>query len=476
MSNPLKILFIKPPRGEGPEAIDVPMGILYLSAYAKRYLKEQVEIELIDLRLTRKIGQELIAKINTFQPDIIGISLVAKDKKFLNVCTKLLRLNAPDVKIVIGGPLVTYDFEDLLLTNREVDWAVVGEGEKVFFDIVRTLITGGEINHLDGIAYFDGKKVVSNPKSDFIEDLDTLPFPDYSLVNLPDYWGRFGNMNGVLAERRYTSIISSRGCPFQCLYCHKIFGRTVRNRSPENFIQEIRWLYDKFNIREFHIIDDIFNADRERMHTVLNMIIESGMKIKLAFPNGLRGDMLEKEDIDLLKQAGTYMLTVAFESASPRIQKILKKNLDINKTLENINYASGIGLLSRGFFMLGFPGETIHEIHSTIKLAAKSKLDFASFFSVIPFKGTELAKLVESMYPNLIYNAGCEFWDKKPFYNLATGYSLKKAQLIAYFKFYFPFRAFKTFMKMPSSSNRFVIPFRWAILVIFPKEKTAYWK
>lgn len=470
MDHPYKILFIKPPRGKGPQAIDVPLAFLYLSAYLKQHLKEPVEIELIDLRLTRKTGQSLTKKFNSFQPNLIGISLLAMDTFFLNEWSGFLRKNAPNAKIVIGGPAATYEYDDLLLANKAVDWAVIGEGEIVFLNLVQMLITGGAINHLTGIAYFDGAMVVCNPKGDYIENLDTVPFPDYSLVNLSDYFSPFGNsINGFLCEKRYTPIISSRGCPFHCIYCHDIFGKKVRKRTPENFVSEIKWLYNEFGIREFNIVDDIFNVDRERMHKILNLIISSNMNIKLSFPNGVRGDMLEKEDIALLKQAGAYTLTFAVETASPRMQKIIKKNLNIAKVLENIEYAASIGLIVRGFFMLGFPGETIDEIQSTIAWAKRTRLDLASFFIVIPFKGTEIFLLAENIYPDIVYKTRGDYWEDSPFYYLASGYDIKKVQTYAYLTFYLPFRIVKLFNKLPNKLNMINL-LLWSFLAIFNKK------
>lgn len=472
MSDTLKILFIKPPRGKVIQIIDVPLAFLYLSSFLKRFLKEPVEIELIDLRLTGKTGQALAGRLSAFQPDLIGIGLLVEDNCFLNEWSNFLRMNAPDAKIVIGGPAATYEYDELLSANRAVDWAVVGEGETVFLNLVRALIAGESADQLAGIAYFDGREVVCNPGAGYIEDLDTVPFPDYGLVNLSAYFGPWGNsFNGILCEKRYAPVVSSRGCPFHCIYCHDIFGKKVRKRSPENFVAEIQWLYDDYGIREFHVIDDIFNIDRERMHTILNLIISSGMNIKLAFPNGLRADLLEKEDIALLQRAGTYALSVAIESASPRIQKIIRKNLDIAKVLENIEYAESLGLIVRGFFMLGFPGETVAEIQSTIALAGKSSLDLASFLIVVPFKGTDLCVLAETMYPDLAYTAGGNFWDENSFYYLATGYNIRKAQVNASLKFYLPFRVFKVFKKLPNKLH--MVKLFSDFLVVFYKKRVT---
>ena len=368
----------------------------------------------------------------------------------------LLKQLAPTAVIVIGGPGATYGYEEFLKQYPEIDAAVLWEGDVSFPQLVRTFMSGGDIKTVKGIAFRNDDRIVLTGNAGFIQDLDSLPFPDYALIPFERYWGEepHSQMNGVLADRKYTHIISSRGCPFNCIYCHKIFGRQLRKRSPANFVAEMKWLYEKYGVREFHIVDDNFNFDRERMHTILNLIIENGLDIKMAFPNGLRADMLEPEDLDLLKKAGAYMVTFAIETVSPRIQKIIHKNLNIEKVSENINYAASIGLIVKGFFMLGFPAETPEEIHATIRYAVKSKLDLAHFFTVTPFPGTILRKLAEETYPDWEDQALYHYWPDKPFYQQATGYNLSRVQKTAYLKFYGSPRIFKTFYKIPLKLTR----------------------
>ncbi|MFZ5565345.1 MAG: B12-binding domain-containing radical SAM protein, partial [Thermodesulfobacteriota bacterium] len=234
-------------------------------------------------------------------------------------------------------------------------------------------------------------------------------------------------------------------------------------RSPENFVAEISLLYHRYGVREFHIIDDIFNIDRPRMHDILRRIIDGGMKIKIAFPNGLRGDLLTHEDIDLLAAAGAYMITLAIETASPRMQKVIRKNLDIPKVMDNIAYAAGRGLIVKGYFMIGFPGETVEEMKQTIDLAVRSRLDLAHFFTVIPFEGTELAQMARDLYPGVSREIATHYLPARPFYQEATGYNLNRLQKIAYIRFYASFRTVRTFFKIPRKLHRL---WRWAAFAL----------
>jgi len=443
----MKILLLKGYASIPNIAIDFPIGLLYLSAYLKKYLNDKIQIKFIDLRFKKKISY-LNKSLKEFKPDIIGISMLAYEYPLLDDYCKAIKAYNSKASIITGGPYATYNYEDIL-TRYPVDMVVIGEGEKTFLNIIVNKLNNKDCFNIKGIAYYNGKKVICNERQNYIENINEIPVPDYSIVDLKSYWScKHNQMNFLLANKNYMPIISSRACPFNCCYCHNIFGKKFRPRSPENFFEEIKLLYYKYNVREFHIIDDIFNLDRKRMYDILNLIINSNMKIKLAFPNALRGDLLNHEDILLLKKAGAYMITVSVESASERVQKQINKNLNIKKIASNIEYASQIGLITKGYFMIGFPGESIKEIKKTIRFALNSKLDMASFFVVVPYKGTVLWDLVCKIKPDFKYNIFTSFWDKKTLYQELTGYNLNKLQIKAYMRFYTPKRLLRLFSKI----------------------------
>ncbi len=448
MQKPLKILFIKPYAFTPNQAIDVPLGILYLASYLRKYLADSVDIHVLDLRLVTNKQKALAEKLERFKPEIVGISLMAFENQFITEHIDCFKEFAPEAKIVVGGPYVTSNYTEILKDNP-VDVAVIGEGEKVFLNVVENYLSEKDPRDLKGIAYFDGEKVICNGREEYIEDLDSIPFPDFRDINLKDYWDHPIQMNSVLARKKYIHVMSSRACPYKCIYCHNIFGEKLRKRSPDNFVDEIKMLYNDFGVREFHIVDDVFNVDRKRMHIILNKIIDSKLDIKMAFPNAIRGDILSKEDILLLKKAGAYMITVAVETASERIQKIIGKNLDINKVKENIEFASKAGMITKGFFMLGFPGETEEELYNTIDFAVHSKLDMVKFYGVVPFQGTGLYDLAKSTYENFGEKIYTAYTSDSFYYEEVTGFNLKKLQKSAYIKFYSPQRLLKLFFKIP---------------------------
>jgi len=195
----------------------------------------------------------------------------------------------------------------------------------------------------------------------------------------------------------FMALFTSRACPFKCIYCHSLFGKKFRKRSPENVLEEIRQLYHEYGIREFEVIDDIFNCDLKRAKRICDLIIASGMRIRLTFPNGIRGDHMDEEFILKLRRAGTIFMAFAVETATPRLQKMLKKNVRLDKIKRNITLARRAGILCQGFFMLGFPTETREELQATVDFAVDSDLHAAHLFVVNAYEGTKLAEIARDL-------------------------------------------------------------------------------
>jgi radical SAM superfamily enzyme YgiQ (UPF0313 family) len=175
-------------------------------------------------------------------------------------------------------------------------------------------------------------------------------------------------------------------------------GKVFRKRSAESVLAEMEELRFKHGFKEFEIVDDCFNLDRERMLAILTSIRDRLNGVKLYFPNALRADVLEPQDMVLFKQAGTVSATFAIETSSPRLQKMIRKNLNIERASRTINASVKAGIYSTGFFMIGFPTETYEEASNTVGFAIRSPLHRTFFFSPLPFAGTELAEMVSDFY------------------------------------------------------------------------------
>lgn len=391
----LLIRTFKPLSAGGPVP---PLGLLYIASSIRKNFGGKYELKLCDTGLQGTPLESIRKEIEEFRPHLVGLSALTCESDLMYAVAGIVKQAAKETIVISGGPHSVVAGERLL-DNQNIDFGIVGEGETTIVRLMSALETGENLANVDGVAYRRNGKGFMTKSPDFIEQLDELPFPAWDLLDIKQYAG-FSNWNGIIKEKFYFPIITSRGCPYHCIYCHNIFGKKVRGRSPQNVFSEIMFLSDVYNAREFHIIDDIFNFDSGRVKEICRLIIDSGMNFSFAFPNGLRADIMTDELVGLLKKIGTYKINYAIETASPRLQAMIKKNLEIEKALGIIKKTSRAGIITGGFFMLGFPSEKREEMAETVNVAINSDIDIAYFFKAVSYPGSELTLL--SPLPSLL--------------------------------------------------------------------------
>jgi radical SAM superfamily enzyme YgiQ (UPF0313 family) len=222
-----------------------------------------------------------------------------------------------------------------------------------------------------------------------VPDVAGLPRPAYDQLNLEQYF-RLDSPWHFPKSRRAVQFITQRGCPYRCSYCHEIHTKTFRGVPAETVLDQMEWLAREHGVGEFMIVDDIFNFDLERAKEICRGIVRRGLSIHLQFPNGVRGDHFDEELVALMKQAGTHYLAIAIETVSKRFQKLVRKHLKIDKSRQAIEWARKYRIEVCGFFMIGFPGETLEEVRATLDFAATAPLDMIMISIVTPYKGTRL--------------------------------------------------------------------------------------
>jgi radical SAM superfamily enzyme YgiQ (UPF0313 family) len=287
----------------------------------------------------------------------------------------------------------------------------------------------------------------------FIEELDDLPMPAWDMVDLDLYFynrHKPAPMNLYQKDKRAAPIICSRGCPYRCVYCHNLFGKRLRRHSIDYIVNQIEYLHREKGVKEIEIVDDIFNLDVEWTKSFAEAITERNLKLNFSFPNGLRADRMTEEIVDLLVQAGTYRVVYAIETGSPRVQKNIRKNVNLEKARKYINYSAKKGLSVGSFFMLGFLDETEEEMRQTINFACTTKISTASFFILTPFPGTEVYEQA------LARNIEVDKANYTHYYALSANISkvsdktITRLRLWAYMRFYLnPFRLFRLFRTTP---------------------------
>lgn len=448
----MKILLIKPYWRVPHQVIGPPMGLMSLASYVREKLTPRPEVFIFDQRADQKNLRELSDYILRLKPDVIGISALTYEAPAVKILSQALKKIVPEVPVLVGGPHATV-FYDHILEKTQADIAVIGEGEATFLEFLQRHQEGRDWRDITGIAYRgENGKIVKNPPRPLIQDMDSLPYPAWDLINIPVY-AKFGDMNNFLRAWPYMYLFSSRACPYGCIYCHRVFGKKFRARSAEATVEEIKILTRNFGIKEIQIIDDIFNWDLDRAKAICEGIIRENIKVNICFPNAVRGDRMDSELIQLLARAGCYSLTYAIESASPRIQKLIHKFADLDKINWAIEKTYDAGIIPMGFNMLGFPTETREEMEMTIQFSVRSKMLKATFFSVVPFPRTELFTLFKQTYPNDFKISeedldSMHFFPAEAFYKAVTGIDLGAVVRYAYRSFYLhPWRLTQIFTK-----------------------------
>lgn len=394
----MKILLLRPAAEKRDMARVYPLGLLAIGSVLKR---AGHSAKIVDLRISENPDQELIAELESFQPDAVGIGIMTIESRYgFQLADRIKQLN-PDMPVIFGGPHCKHE-PKYILNHKSVDFIVVGEGDVTIVELANAMDEGRPLETIEGLAFRKGDDYFTTPARGIIRNLNDYP-QDYDLIDMERYFNPKASMDffPTFRNRRFLPLVTSRGCPFKCTYCHDIFAKSIQYRSADSVVDEMEMLVKQYGVREFHIVDDTFNLNMKRAKKIMDMIVQRGLNIHIAMPNGLRADFLDDDLIDKMARAGVYRLALGIESGSQRIQDTIKKDLDIGILPDIVERLTRAHISAHGFFMLGFPTETREEMEQTINLACKLNLTTANFSIVQPNPGTELREtFIEVMESN----------------------------------------------------------------------------
>ncbi len=432
-----------------------PLGLMYIAANLQRHRGDEVRLH--DMRLDWRNFEKPLATLRAFRPDVVGVSAHGLDAPAMHRLAELIKKEAPSIPVVCGGVHGTAYWREIL-TDRHLDAVVIGEGERTFASLLDAMENQRSPAEVDGIAYRAGDEIQRNAPRTFQEPLDEFGFPAWSLLDI-DAYGRFPRIGLIYRDKRYMSIETARGCPFHCAWCHNTMGRRFRPRSAEHVVEMIATLVKQYRIRDILIIDDLFNFDRERVKDIFTRLLSKQLPVSFALPNGVRADLLDEETIALMHRAGVYRMMIAVETASPRLQKEMGKNLDVENARRVIATAARLGISVHGNFIIGLPTECETEMHQTIRFAVRSHLDTFGLYRAIPFKDTRLFEMARQagMQPaegEMVYS----FWDQKQNISPIPLHQINQARRWAYPQFYLrPQRLWRMIRHMPNKMR--LLPF-----------------
>jgi len=374
----------------------IPLGIGYIAAN----LPDFCQAFMWDGALGNLPDEDILHVIEDLNPEILAFSVWRFNSEKARKLAALAKNKFPDLTIIAGGPEPSANAELFMADNQQFDYLIAGEGEKTFSELLESLYnneTGYDrLSHICGLSFRNGVEI-HTVKTEWVR-WDDLKNCNYGFIQFDKYLAK-GYSYGFSDNNDFTApILTTRGCPYSCEYCsaRKVNGLKVRLKKPESILCEIKILYDKYNVRNFNIIDDNFTFDMDFSKTVCRGILDLKLSgVRFCSPNGVRMEKLDKELLELMKEAKWEWIFIAPESGSEKTLRNMKKALNLNTVTDKIALIKGVGLKVFGFFIIGYPGETISDIFKTFFFAIFNRFDSVVFTCFQPLPGTPVYEKLE---------------------------------------------------------------------------------
>jgi anaerobic magnesium-protoporphyrin IX monomethyl ester cyclase len=424
----MNVLLIRPPvysrsiRYPAGPRFGLPLGLLYLAAILERVGTKVVVYDALtdlDLRTLPKnidgsfhIGatwERIAARAVAEKPDLVGISNPFADfaQQAITTARCVRSALSDDVPIVVGGPHASSSPADFLAQGTGIDCVIRGEAEVSIVELVRAIADGRSWDNVPGASWQDIEGIHHAPQGEFVENLDTLPLPAYHLVDVERTFElvRDGFPSRYTFDypgsEREVSLVTSRGCPFQCVFCgnHLHMGRRWRSNSADDVLRHMQLLVSNYGVRHFHLEDDNLTLNRARFEQILDGLLQRQWRITWDTPNGIRAEGLDESLLRKVKASGCTYLIIGIESGNQRVlDTIIKKQLTLDRARETARLCRQTGVDLHAFYVIGFPGETKQDIEDTFAFA----LDLLKRYFVVPhlcmarpLPGTELQEICE---------------------------------------------------------------------------------
>jgi len=380
----MRFLLINPyyPISETPSP---PLGLAYLGAALQA---AGVEVKLLDLVVFPYSKKILASVLQEFSPDFVGATAVTMTFDSAAEVIRDVKSIDPSIRTVMGGPHVSFCARETMRAVPELDFICLGEGEATVCELVRSAENGCRWDAIKGIVYRQGTEVRSTGVRKEMLDLDAIPAPARSLIPL----GRYRALHMPI------SMTTSRGCPFQCIFCvgRQMVGPRVRFRSPAQVVDELEYLHG-LKFHQINIADDLFTANKRRCLAVCDEIIRRRLQAKWTCFG--RVDMVTPEILERMKEAGCDAICFGVESANAGILKTIKKRITTEQVLAAVAMCRDAGIIPHASFILGLPGETPETLKQTTAFGKllKDKGAMCGFHLLAPFPGTRVREESERL-------------------------------------------------------------------------------
>jgi len=374
-----RILLVNPP---GWQKESVNLGLSYLASTLK---EAGYQTLILDINRYPISDQKLIERVIEYSACIIGISVKTATANTGGNIAELLAQHYPEAVFIAGGPHLTLCAESYMKDFPVFNYGVMGEGERHLVEIVDRITDSRPVTNINGLVYrLDNQIKINNwcPP----DNLDKLPLPDLDSIEGFN-WKEF----------RYP-ILTSRGCPFQCIYCcvNKLTGSLKwRSRSAENVVDELEIIKETHNITKFEVWDDNFTLNIQRAKEICTEIIRRDLNMDWYCHNGIRADRIDQELAVLMKKAGCTSIAFGIESGNPETFNSIKKGEPLSAVIDAVKIVQEVGIKAVGYFIIGLPGDTLERFIETVRFQHSLQLDHYTYGMLIPYPQTEVWDMVK---------------------------------------------------------------------------------
>ncbi|MCX8069945.1 MAG: B12-binding domain-containing radical SAM protein [Thermodesulfovibrionales bacterium] len=360
-----------------------PLGLGYISSYLNRYGNH--EVRLYEPEAQRLSLQDIQKIVSDYKPDVVGITCSTPNFysaiKIAEICKSEL-----NPFVVLGGVHASAIPEFIIQNyNNLIDCIVIGEGEITMLEIIDAYLNKRDMTQVKGICFYINNKIIKTESRPFIEELDTIPFPARELIDQRLFRPNMHNAR----YKNCLTILTSRGCPFNCSFCAAriVSGKKYRMHSVEYVISEMEMLKKDYAAQQLLITDDTFTMNKERLINICEEMIRRRMNLKwFCFA---QVNTVNKETLNLMKRAGCYSIGFGVESAEPEILKRMGKPINLERAVETIKIANSLGIKTQAFYIFGNPYETKEQMLNTIRFSKIVDSVLAFFNMLVPYPGTK---------------------------------------------------------------------------------------
>ena len=396
-----------------------PIGLAYIAAFLR---KQGHKVTIIDAEV-EQLNNEQIAQ-QARKADLAGITMTAPTYNSALELANLIKQSNSGTTVVLGGPQATF-LDEECLDNSTADAVVRGEGERTMLDIAGSVESGGTCD-FDGVTFRDADTFIKNPDRKLIVDLDDIPVPARDLLPMDKY-----------SPPHSTGVISSRGCPFRCIFCasSNLYHKRFRSRSAYNVFEEVAQLVAQ-GYENVTMLDDNFILNKERAFEFADLVEEHRLEFDWSCTG--RVDSIDEDLLRRLSEVGCNGLFFGIESASNETLKLIKKGFTADQVIDAFDLLKKYKYATTASFMIGLPGDDRQKVIDTIDLAKRIKPDFAMFSVTTPYPGTELYDNIDRYDIELTVNDWSQFTLAKPVVRTSalSTKDLRRLLVKAYASFY----------------------------------------